>query len=268
MKKSEQDLLNHLQKDEIENSPLSNVMQGLGELKNVVGNPLFRAEISIEIRKQYYNWDGANWNPILPAAVPANLRNSIPFCILGLTDFYSGFVKFQSLIRNNLGLWEYEGTILTNSLLWAFPAVPAPRGNLGDLNFLYVDNAINFAVIINVHCASVAYGTFLNSFVSDLITVNNLRLNVNVADINQFTNPLIFGYQTLFGKLFTDSVSPRMYITNTDFQQQICDIPINFPVDKNLFIYQNMDFAVQNETITLFVQKVEALTLRKKYLKR
>jgi hypothetical protein len=120
--------------------------------------------------------------------------------------------------------------------------------------------AVNYAALISIHCDNVAYGTFLNSFVSDLITIDTIRYIVSIANINQFINPLLFAYQTLFGKLFTDSIDPRMYITNKDFQQQICDIPVNLPIDKAVMILTNINPACQNFSLMLFVSKVEPLT--------
>ena len=111
-----------------------------------------------------------------------------------------------------------------------------------------------------IHCNNVAYGTFLNSFVSDLITINTLRIIVPIANINQFINALTFGYQTLFGKTYTDDIDPRMYITSTDFQQQICDIPINLPIDKAAMLMTYVDILCTNFQIILFVEKIESLT--------
>jgi hypothetical protein len=148
----------------------------------------------------------------------------------------------------------------------AFPFYIAsdPFIQLGDLILHYFDPLANWGVVIIVHCNNVAYGTLLQSFWSDLIIVNQLRLIVPIANINQLANPLIFGYQTLFGKVFTDSVDPRMYQTSQDFQNQICDIPLTFPIDKALFSCFNLSVFCQQMSIILFVQKVEPLTLRKK----
>lgn len=401
MKKSELQLLNHLQEGEVENSPLSNIMQGLGELKNIKGNPLFSSEIKLNVSLNFF----ANNTPIGIGLLPAALRQSIPVFLLGLTDFYSGYSKALQYLKpvnpwqplNRIGyslgnematnfflpaFWDFAG------LNWAFGfpflrsnGVPPPDGRLRKFNFwqsghrylisFFVNNTLNnfvdmlfefndgvfvnrtinhdyfevsyeyipttselsttaingfqcdvhnlsireitgeysyiseppvgilgynknsvlsqnavrgdlvstfsafnfpdpnlYTAEVVVHCNSVSYGTFLNSFVSDLITVETLRYSVPIANINQFINPLSFIYQTLFGKTFNNDIDPRMYITNTDFQQQICDIPIKFPIDKNLLIGTYINFDCPSFDLTLFVKKVEALTLRKKYLNR
>jgi hypothetical protein len=73
----------------------------------------------------------------------------------------------------------------------------------------------------------------------------------------------MFGYQSLFGKLYTDNIDPRMYVTSKDFQQQISDIPLNLPIDKAMFIGFLIDVFCQQINMVLFVKKVEALTHRK-----
>ena len=125
------------------------------------------------------------------------------------------------------------------------------------ISYNYVDY---YTAEVIVHCNNVAFGTFLNSFVSDLITINTLRYVVPIANIAQFINPLVFGYQTLFGKTFTDNIDPRNYITNKDFQQQIADIPVSLPIDKAVMLGTEMDFDCPTFDVILFVEKIEPLT--------
>lgn len=273
MKRYERELLNSLTNSQVsDEEPLKNIKEELGSLRYVEGNPLFKAEINLQITSVFFDQVGGVI--IAPGALPAPLQTSLPVFLLGLTDSHSGFLKSRVICPVGFG-WEYMtappvGFILTgiigyNAIIWAFPAF-APFVQYGDLIIQYADNAAApaFIGLIVVRCTNVGYGTFLNSFVSDLITVNLMRLIVPVANINQFENPLIFGYQTLFGKLKTDSIDPRMYQTPGDFQNQIADIPITFPVDKNLMLAFQLDVFCQQMTVQLFAQKVEPLTLRPK----
>ena len=91
-----------------------------------------------------------------------------------------------------------------------------------------------------------------------MITISQIRYFV--PNINQFVNPVFFGYQTLFGKTTFDSLDPRMYILSTSMQQAICDIPLNLPIDKNLMIGMQIDVFCQAINWVLFVEKVEPLT--------
>ena len=270
IKHYEQRLLNHLRSEHKPEGILSDVRASMGELAYVKGNPLTKTEIMLKIDVFYYG--GAPAGFILPLALPAVLQISLPCYLLGLTDSYGGYLKSTIInpIRNPwmlatmgvgisfLGIWNYN--INTPPLVALFPLFIS-----GDLVLIFYSavGGVNYFGIVRVRCSNVAYGTFLHSFVSDLITISTLRYSVPIANINQFVNPLIFGYQTLFGKITTNTVDPRMYITPKDFQQQVCDIPIHLPIDKALMLGFQIEFNCVNSTMILFVEKVEPLTYKR-----
>lgn len=270
MKRYKRDLLNHLNGSSSvgDEEPLKNVKDALGALRNIVGNPMFKAEITLQINTLFAQ---AGVGVILPAALPANLQTTLPAYLLGLTDYYGGFLGLTRIVPITPP-WQFVGfgaagiNVTTGIVGYNVDPLGAliPIGlQRGDMILQYADGApgvaTNFA-IVRIRCNNISYGTFLNSFVSDLMTVNMLRLIVPAANINQLINPLIFGYQTLFGKLSSDSVDPRMYKTPEDFQNQIADIPLTFPVDKNLMLGFQLDVFCQQMSIVLAVQKVEPLT--------
>jgi hypothetical protein len=177
------------------------------------------------------------------------------------------FYNYQSINSN----WRFEAPVDPIYMgIWGVTIFRTGTGVVldnfperGDLIYFIrfkLPGAAVYTCMVVIHCNNVAYGTFLNSFVSDLITINTLRMIIPIANINQFINPLIFGYQTLFGKLFSDSVDPRNYITSTDFQQQICDIPINLPIDKAVMVGFQNEWYNDFMQMILFVEKVEPLT--------
>jgi len=277
MKGYEKSLLNSIQgeyKSQHDES-LSNIKKGMGTLRHVVGNPMFKAEITLQINSYFFG--GAA--PFAPGAIPANLQTMIPVYLLGLTDFYGGFQK-SALIISPIPQW----VLGTN--IGGFPAALVGEPAIGifgvtrsavlNLNTVFGDLVINFVAPwiagapagceIVVHCNNVAYGTFLNSFVSDLCVCNQIRYNVPAANINQLINPIIFGYQTLFGKLYIDSIDPRMYQTPGEFQNQIADLPVKFPIDKNIMLNFYLNVFCQQIFLTFFIEKVEPLTLRNKYI--
>lgn len=282
MKNYERLLLSHLQEDNSQNSndPLQDVKKAMGEIAYVSGNPLTKTEISLQIQLRYFDHTGAE---IAIGALPAFMQTSYPVYLFGLTDFYGGYSKERTLINTvypssldinilpkDFEQWGIFGYTLTGYVNAFVNAVT----QYGDFIY-YTGFATPLApplneigVLVKIHCNNVTYGTFLNSFVSDLITINTLRLIVPIANINQYLNPLIFGYQTLFGKTFSDSVDPRMYITSTDFQQQIVDIPINLPIDKAVMLGYQLNYNCQNMSIILFVEKVEPLTHKNNLNKR
>jgi hypothetical protein len=129
----------------------------------------------------------------------------------------------------------------------------------------------NYVCEIIIHCNNIPYGSLLQSLASDMLVINQIRYNVpppSVATPNtilQFNNPLIFLYQQMLGKMKSDSVDPNMFNTPDDFQNQICDIPVKVPIDRNFGIGSNINFDINNLSFTFFVSKVEPLTLRSKY---
>jgi hypothetical protein len=279
MKGYERLLLSHLQEDNSQgkNDPLADVKNAMGEIAYSAGNPLTKTEITLQITLEYYDFTAAA--PILPAALSPDLQKSLPVFLFGLTDYYGGYKKNRLLagmpLINPVGRWiladylilaAYQTTLgivgyncVNTGIVGMFNPID-PGDLIMVFNGIQLSNAHNIVALLKVHCNNVAYGTFLNSFVSDLITINTLRLIVPIANINQYLNALTFGYQTLFGKTFADSVDPRMYITSTDFQQQICDIPINLPIDKAVMLGYQLNYNCQNMSIVLFVEKIEPLT--------
>ena len=246
--------------------PLKNVREGLGAIRHYKGNPLSKTEISIQVTIQFSNsFIGV---PIAPAALAIGNQTSLPVHLFGLTDFYGGFLK-SSTINSPPNPWVFifGASGIIGYQAFAFGGLPLMVQPVqGDLVLSYqapdgaggVDGAW-----ITVHCNNVAYGTFLNSFVSDLITIDLLRYLVPIANVNQFQNSLIFGVQSLFGKTRTDTIDPRVYITNKDFQAQISDIPLHLPIDKTLMLSFQMDVFCPMLSFILFVEKIEALTIRK-----
>jgi hypothetical protein len=210
---------------------------------------------------------------IAPAALPVALQTTLPAYIFGLTDFYGGFPKANTILPPGLG-WFRSGFnqvadcgIVGYTFVPTFGVAPLPPYVNGDLVMMFWDvlpgGIPNFIAWVVIHCNNVAYGTFLNSFVSDLITIDLIRYIVPIANINQLANPVFFGTQSLFGKTKFDSIDPRMYITSRDFQQQIADIPVNLPIDKTLMTGFQLDVFCQQVSWVLFVKKVEPLTHKK-----
>lgn len=260
MKKYERTLLNNLQGDTIRDEPLKNVRHAIGSIAYAKGNPLTKTEISLQITSHFFDALG---NPVLPVALPVGLQTSLPVIIFSLTDFYGGFLRSRN-INPITPPWVLLPNLcgIVNFTFFPVAAWIQAISESGDLVLTYIDvpGMPNVYCLIVIHCNNVAYGTFLNSFVSDLITISVMRYIVPILNINQFINPLIFGTQSLFGKLAVDSVDPRMYITSRDFQQQISDIPVNLPIDKNLMIGLQLDIFCQQISFVLFVEKIEPLT--------
>jgi len=254
MRDYEKRLLDHLQNDNPPDVPLAEVRQAMGHIGQTVGNPLSKTEIALTITSIFTSTAGGPAVVIAPAGLPVNLQSSLPVIIFGLTDWHGGFLaSFRNCPIG--GGWVRQ----TGFGIQGFN-INNPFAATGDMIFTY-DDALTTQANIIIHCNNVSYGTFLNSFVSDLITISHIRYFV--PNINQFVNPIIFAYQTLFGKVSTDSIDPRLYVLGKDPQQQICNIPINLSIDKNLMVSLQMSVFCQAINWVLFVEKVEPLTHKK-----
>jgi len=263
MNKNEKTLLRELKEDSRDTELLSDIKKAIDPLGKLRGDPRFKAEISITVESHFFAAGGVE---ILPAALPAILQTSLPVYLLGLTDWY-GYYKTGQLINflpprpigaNGWLLVPGAFGIYSDVIPGAF--LPA----YGDMIFEYqgIAGAVVIDAFIVVHCNNVAYGTFLNSFVSDLITLNQIQYTVPIANLIQLINPLNFTVQSLFGKIVTDSIDPRMYVTNQQFNQNISNIPITLPIDKSLILTFDLNYDCQNANFILAVQKVKKLTNR------
>lgn len=267
MRKAEQTLLTKLQSDKSANIPLAEVKKSLGSVRYAVGNPLSKTEIALTISIVYGN---LGVGVVAPVAIPVAAQTRLPVWLFGLTDYYSGYLKMNTLL-NPTPAWQRNANLGISNVPMGIYGFNFYTADLFMLPFLATGDMVlcfNFAPtniygLVIIHCNNVAYGTFLNSFVSDLITIDMLRFIVNAVDILQFTNPVIFGTQTLFGKVKTDNIDPRKYIKPTMPQQQISDIPLDLPIDKSLMIGFNMNFDCNPINIVMFVKKVESLTHKK-----
>ena len=267
MNNAEKVLLQSL-KEKNKDAPLEGIRNSIGELRYFVGNPKFKAEVSLIVTTQFIHQVIAPpaINVILPGALPANLQTQLPFFIFGLTDFFGCFNKSISLFPVADWFYVWVG-ILDQWWFNLFTAANPVNLQIGDLVMVFEFN-VNVPVtdvylcFVSVHCNNVSYGTFLHSFASDIIVLNMLRYTVPAANVNQLINPLVFSYQTLFGKFKTDTVDPRTYITSATFQQQISDIPISLPIDKYLMLGSYLDIFCQRIDFILSVAKVQPLQLK------
>jgi len=251
MNKSEKLLLKEMKEPSRNTELLSSIKKSVDPLGQLHGDFKFKAEIFIRITIIY---EQLGVGIILPAALPANCQNSMPIFLFGLTDFQGGFACLQKLFPPS-NPWY----IANIGILLAYPQ---PWVSVGDLIYQYRADVggNNYIVHIVVHCNNVSYGTLLNSFSSDLIILNSIRYSIPIGWENQFINSLSFSTQTLFGKLISDSIDPRMYITNQTFNQYIADIPVTLPIDKSLMIGTYCIFGLQEMNFFLTVQKVKPLT--------
>ena len=262
MNKPEKILLQSLKEKSEDSELLSHIRKEMPDVGKLRGDPRFIAEISITVKIRYTN-GGAY---VAPGAINAQLQNlPIPIYLFGLTDMLGGYFNAQRLAPVSLP-WSIvgTGTSLEVQRDW-FPSITIPDVyHAGDFYYYFNQNIplCNDYCRVTITCNNVAYGTFVNSFSDDLIILNGIQYTVIDGNVDQFINPLVFGYQTIFGKLKTDTIDPRIYVTNQTYQQHISNIPISLALDKNLVMVTYARFGVQDLNFILTVQKVRPLTRR------
>lgn len=222
-------------------------------LNQVVGNPAFKAEISVQVSVRYYS-QAVVGTPA--AAVPAAGQQTVlPIYLFGAVDFLSNYAKARQVVPGGGG-WTYadmkiinvgSGEVDYNPLPHAAAGVDYASGTIfnnlaanGDLlmiipmaGFVAGAAATTHAAEILIHCPNVPYTSLLASLMADTVTLNMIRYTVPAAAVAQFNQQITLIKQSIFGNTSNDTLDPNTFITPATFQAQIADIPIDLTIDKN-----------------------------------
>jgi hypothetical protein len=230
------------------------------EIFQIVGNPTFKAEITLQIFARYYD-QAVVGTPV--ASVPlAAQQTTLPVYIFGNIDWMSSYTRARQLVPGGAGhqwadmkwLVGGSGEVDYDPVPHAAAGVDYAIGSIffnqvlnGDL--LYVVPMIGFVPAaaattevaeVIVRCPNVPYTSLLSALSSDLITLNMIRYVVPVANVAQLANQITLVKSSLFGKTSTDTLDPQTFVTPGTFQPQIADIPITVPIDKNFLMATQM----------------------------
>jgi hypothetical protein len=252
------------------------------QINQIVGNPAFKAEISLQVFVRYYS-QAAVGTPV--AAVPAaGQQGNLPIYFFGNIDYASNYAKARQLvpgaagwIYGDMGILPYgDGRVAYDPLPHAAASVKYISGTVffnlaqpGDLIFLipmtgFVAGAAGttHTAEIQVRCPNVPYTTLLNAISSDLFSLNMIRYVVPAAAVAQLANQITLIKTSLFGKTSVDTLDPQTFITPGTFQPQIADIPITLPINKNIIVATTMTYTATVPIVftwTLTVQSVSKL---------
>lgn len=222
-------------------------------ISQIVGNPAFKAEITLQVFVRYYSQAVVG----TPAAVVpgAGQQTNLPLYLFGNIDKASNYARARQLVPGGAG-WTYADMAVIevgNGRTGYFPLPHAAASveyisgsifnNLtlnGDLLFLipmagFVAGAAGTTVTaeIIVRCPNVPYTSLLAALNSDMMTLNMIRYVVPVAAVAQLGQQITLIKSSMFGKASQDTLDPQTFITPGTFQPQIADIPITLPIDKN-----------------------------------
>jgi hypothetical protein len=253
---------------------------GVGaQINQIVGNPAFKAEITIQVQVRYYS-QAVVGTPV--AAVPAvGQQGDLPLYLVGNIDYAANYARCRQFVPGQAG-WTYADMAMLNvgdgtcgyfPLPHAAASVEYVSGTIfnnlalnGDLLFLVpmagfvaAAAATTHTAEILVRCTNVPYTSFLAALASDLVTINMIRYVVPVAAVAQFTRQLTLVKSSLFGKSSQDTLDPQAFITPSTFQPQICDIPLTLPVDKNIAIATTIMYTAVVPIVSSMTVTVEAI---------
>jgi hypothetical protein len=231
-------------------------------ISQIVGNPAFKAEITLQVFVRYYSQAVVG----TPAVVvpPAGQQTNLPLYLFGNIDKASNYSRARQLVPGGAG-WTYADTAIIDvgdgrtgyfPLPHAAASVEYISGTIfnnltlpGDLLFLipmagFVAGAANTTVTaeILVRCPNVPYTSLLAALNSDMMTLNMIRYVVPVAAVAQLGQQITLIKSTMFGKASQDTLDPQTFITPGTFQPQIADIPITLPIDKNFVAATEIQF--------------------------
>lgn len=230
------------------------------EISQIVGNPAFKAEITLQFFVRYYS-QAVVGTPV--AAVPAaGQQNALPLYVFGNIDRASQYTRARQLVPGGAGFTYADmkiidagsGEVDYNPLPHAAAGVDYAVGSIffnitlpGDLLFVipmagFVAGAAatTHAAEILIRCPNVPYTSLLSALSSDLITLNMIRYVVPAANVAQLAQQVTLIKSSLFGKTSTDTIDPQTFVTPGTFQPQIADIPITLPIDKNFIAATNI----------------------------
>lgn len=230
---------------------------GIGaSISQIVGNPAFKAEVSLQITTRYYSQ--AVVGTPAPVVPPAGQQNPLPLYLFGNIDFAAKYARARQQVPGGAGFAYADMSVIavgdntTNTFIYPLPHAAAAVGYTlgttfnaiavpGDVILAtpmtgFVAGAAATTVVAEtlIHCPNVPYSSLLSALSSDLVTLNMIRYVVPAAAVAQFANQITLIKGSLFGKVSTDTLDPQTFITPATFQPQIADIPITLPIDKNL----------------------------------
>lgn len=237
-------------------------------------NPPFKAQIQVNILKQYYSYVLATgvFTAVAPAAVPAALQVSLPAFLFSNGDFDSGFAKLQG--QYPLSTWAYQApfiygkesfpgisTNLTALSAVTFDATVRAQLRFGDLviPFTATSGGTLYVALQIVRTSDVPYGSLLGATNSNTFQINMLRYTVTAGQETQFANAILCADETMFGKFSSDPVNPESYKNPEQDQDNIIDIDIDFNVNKQRGLSTLVNYDVVTMRWNLFISGAQKI---------
>jgi len=205
-------------------------------LGKISGNIQFKNQFNL-IVTTYFDKNGSF---ILPAALDTSLQTKIVLFLFGQTDFIGGYLNGQNV--NPLTVWKYSSFTITQS-----PITGLLKSDIGDLRIILSAHVgiDDYAAYINIHCPQLSYGSLISTMIKDSLKLLQLRYISPIGKEYQFQNILNITKQAQFGKVSTNFVDPKSYITPGTQNKNISDIPLQMELNNYILMSSYITYDVQ-----------------------
>lgn len=224
--------------DSFEASHLNALLMQAGKAPIANRNALVDMGANLQTHPNMANGDKAQFTINVSRATAA-IATSLEIPIFGAIHFASGYVD-----RIN----------------------PSPGGSFtvtGGVNVAGFNDVVRVSHTVGVNtdittisCNEVPYPTFLNSQLSDLFLISNIRYSLNdPTQLTQFAQAFEIRQKSLFGAGSQNPISPVSFKNPDQFQAGIIDLPCNIPIDKETYIVVDVAPLVISFSLAIFVQR-------------
>ena len=175
-----------------------------------------------------------------------NINLPLPIGILGFAQIASGYLGLLNLPAGvTLSITGGASDGLPNSYEFEF----TQGGNVD---------------IITVTCPQIPYPSFLNNSAVDMYRINNIRYFISDGLVQaQFTRVLNFMDSGIFGVKTQNPLTPSTFINPMDEKNNIVDIPVGVPFDKEKCIVTEIEAqAAFTVGLTFFVELYDKMTAK------
>ena len=268
--------------DNLELLPNGTLSQNAGiasSILPIVGNTIFKAELTFNISVRYFS-QAVVGTPVSVAAasLQSAQKNSLPLFMFAQGDKMGNYTRLRQQLPVNGWDLSNMGIIVggDNSNNTLAPLRPTPivtyalgsivNNNIqnGDIllaipqtGFVAGAAATTTIAEVLIHGTNVAYATLLDALSSDLIVLNMVRYTVDSTQTAQLQNQFLIGYQSALGKSTFDTLDPNTYVTGQTYNRNIADIPIGMRLDKNIMLGTYINYDSIGFSLTCLVSSVK-----------
>lgn len=265
-------------------APLSQNKNLGAAIQQIVGNPTFKAEISLNFAVKYYS-QATVGTPVEVAAagLQASQKGKLPLYLFGYNDWRGGYKKAKGTVGVQGGWNLADSTIYVHGAQGTDPTIyplPHAAGSVGyalgsvynslldpgdivlvipQSGFVAAAAATTTIAEVIIKCPNVAYASLLSSLSSDTFVINMIRYTVDPNLLTQLQNQISIISQSIFGKAAIDTLDPNTFINSGTYNKNISDMPLNLIFNKYIGLAMQINYDSVSFSMVLTVQTINKL---------